>query len=558
MSTNSDDQKYIDACKIVDAYEKASRLTYDKSAALINMDSNLVVLEEILRAAEKSLEGMTSSGIPGGSHQNVKPLSGDGSTGPMPSPGSANSCEDETTGNENQESGFNPVLTLGEGEYKTEPYDPYDHAISKIAGNDQVKAKDIKESMNRCFDCDLRASFDFSIRPINFLSELIPLIDSLMDIIDQAIEDLQPADLAIDLCNLFDNFKWWCPADLISIIVALQGLTTRYFGQAIKLAVNWTFIVGPLISFIVDMVAKFFEQLRRMIVAPLDCAAGLIGVFLNLTDTAIGGYDAAAAFADTFKEFTPGSAAYRSKQQTKKELGSFDPQWQSPKYGMPGKNTAQLLDSKNKMNIPTSWSFSMNDTLETSFNKKKQARNQERRLKERENNIRLVQKKQNEYLEGKDFSKSTDEELREIQEKLDSIKQNTSSNPLKSALLAINSSKEWVNEMFANILLAVKSLNSWVVGSIGLSMKIGGYILMLLDLIKLIQVIIHLVNNGWDIKRICEEQANDPEGFKDKLDRMLWNWDTQATRDDIQAYREQLSTFNEEAESIGCNSNLGS
>lgn len=560
MSSNSEDQRYIDACKIVEIYERVSRLQNNKASVYINTDSNVAILEEILRAAEKSMEGMLKPSPDVSTQQQVQTLNNNGNMASINIEESSNSC-DQNSQEEKNVPGFTPVVTIGQETIKTKSFKPYDKAIKAIVGSD-LAAEKVKEDMERCFNCNLRAEFDFEIRPINFFAELLPLIDGMMDLIDDILEQLSPKDFVFDLCNLFDGLKWWCLADLINILLALQGLLTRYFGQLIKITLNWTFLIGPLLSFIVDLVSKFLEQLRRAIIAPLDCAAGALGVVSNLVDTTKETVDSLAAFKKVFPDFKPGSGSYRDKTRVKKELGVIDPSWKNPQFGVPGQNKARIINPKSKYDIPTSFEYTLNDTLESQFNKSKELRKRQRLFKEEERRLKRVQEKQEEYLKEKiadgypsSMSNATEEQLRELQREMDRIDQMTKSDPLKQALFAINSAKQWINELFANLLLAVKSLNAWVLGTMALSVKLGGYILMILDLIKLVQVIIYMIETG--TINICEEKRNNPEELKKKLDKIL-GFSIEDNRENIAEFKRQLYEFDEEEAAIGCKPSIGS
>lgn len=539
MSSNKEDQRYLDAVKIVDAYEKAARAEQNRASALINMDSNLSILKQVLKAAEKSMEDMTNPGLPGERFETEK-------TEKVSESQNQNSCSEDIIKTPTLN---DPTLTVNIKE-DIERNDVYNDAVSFFTG-DSTKAKNIQDEMERCFNCSLRARFDFQIRPVNFLSELLPLIDSILDTVDNLLEQLEPFDLVSNICELLDGMKWWCPADLMGLIIAYQGLLQRYYGQMMKIVLSWPFLVGPLIKFIVDQATSLFDQIRRILLAPLDCAAGVLQTMISLKNQVIEAVDETAAFGKTFPQMLKNSGEGYS---TSAELGAIDPKWD--------KTGAQILSSTKNLNLSTGFSFGFEDDLETVFRKKAANKRLERRLRDE---IRLQKKKdKKKYQEIQKLYKGwgpseeiaseevASEEIQMVEKNLRDIQNNTQIGPLESALFAVNSARSWVNELFANLLLAVKSLNSWVVGSIGLSIKISGYILMILDLIKVVQIIMQLSQmKNFNLSELCKMQKENPDKLREIFDKML-GFSVGENRKAIEDYRKQMALLDSDPANSSC------
>lgn len=527
-SSKQDDQRYIDSMAIVEAYERAAKTQQNRLSAIINMDASVGVLTAVLDAAELALEKMKPP--VGESSDNVMLTSGGGdyqdiSLEDSNNTSSENSCapEEETAwrakhiGGTAFEVGWDKDLSVE---------DPYGKLMKKL-GIDAT-TDDIAEDLERCFGCDLRPNFDFQIRPVNFLAELMPLLDGIHDAIDQVLDALEPLDVLSWLCDLGDLFKdGFCLADLIAMLLAWQMLLQKYFGQMLRIALNWTFIIAPLIKFIVDLVTALLEQIRRLIIAPIDCSIKVLAQLCQLEDQLEETYDETAAFASMFPDFwdqkfgSKNNTSYSGVQSTGKKWGD-----QKNSYF----KNVQNKDPK-KVGMPTGLQFTAKTGLEDIFNQKKKDRKAAR-----------IQNKKDKYLKEKGFVEGengleppkdiTDEELKRITQEANAAARKPSA--LEMSLASTVSAKRYVNQLFANILLAVKSLNAFVVGTLGLSIQISGLILMLLDLIKFIVFIINTVKSNMSLKELCAKLESDPEYVEDLMN----TWFKHDTRGNISKDRE--------------------
>ena len=520
--SNKDDQRYLDACKIVDSYERGMRSSQSRASVLIGLDSTVSAMEEIVRAAELSMAGMKN---PNGAQAS----SGEELVDESVQSKDSNSCD----GEENKpfidyEGGgtisFNAEIKDGD------VFQSAEDGINEFLGTD-ISSKTVKDGLSDCYDCNLRASFDFQIRPINLLSEIMPLINKLSNTIDMLLNELRPTNLLKSICDLSVNFRFWCLQDILNVIVALTGLTKRYMGQFMKVALNWTAIIGPIIKMIVDTAVKFMEQIRRMIIAPLDCASGVLSTVINFQESAQKSAEASIDELKAFATVFPNEESWdRTGNVSKvKRMQGFAPTWDGAKTSLIG----------GEAKIPYQWEYNSQDSLETAFEKEKARLSRERKLKQERKRVERINRKLGKYideeLEGTIYSEESEEALLE---ELKRIEKQESGSMLRNLLFAINSSKQWVNEMFANLLLAVKSLNGLISGSLELSIKLGTWMLMIFDLVKVIQVIVSLVQSG-GLKNICKDLEEDPEKVNFLLERYLDENDYNLAKD----FQSELERF---------------
>ena len=296
------DQNYLDACKIVESYERAVRSERNELSVLMMMEANLDFMKEVLESSESALNEMDIlDDDPAPEREIEVNLPDNNQEGALSENRNNNSCAEEKdfVSIDGATINFNPPdsISLDASELLVNPANAID---AFLGGDGEITAEDIQESASECFDCNLKAEFDFQIKPINLLSELMPLINQIGAMLDNVINELKPFDLMANLCNLSKNIRLFCLPDLLSILVTLEGLIQRYIGEAFKLVLNWTFIIGPIIKGIVDIAATLMEQIRRLLVAPLDCAAGAIGTILNFQESAKDKFQNMEAFAAAF------------------------------------------------------------------------------------------------------------------------------------------------------------------------------------------------------------------------------------------------------------------
>ena len=196
MSANSD-QNYIDACKIVEAYERAVRYEANELSILMMMESNLDFMDEILDSSQSALNEMDIIENEDANQDVQIDLDQFEEGDVLAQNKEQNSCAEDKPfaamqgstlvfSNEGQTAELDASLPL---------VDPV-NAIDKFFGGDgEITAEDIKANASECFGCDLKVEFDFQIKPINFLSELLPLLNKINAMLNNLINELKPFDL---------------------------------------------------------------------------------------------------------------------------------------------------------------------------------------------------------------------------------------------------------------------------------------------------------------------------------------------------------------------------
>ena len=233
-----------------------------------------------------------------------------------------------------------------------------------------------------CWGCDLRPTFDWQIKPVNFLNELEEALEGIENSLDSFMEQISPRSFLRDFCPIFDmfdsDFRWLCAPDLIALMNAIQMVLARYLNQALSFQINWTTLLGPLIKFIAESLTASMETIRNILMAPLDCIKSMFVTIDSVRKefnemTAVG----ETVYEGVAKPFSSAKIDGREYEKWKKE-SSLDPkitiekaEEEEIKKGLLGG-----LKRDQKTGIPTGYSFSLTSDLDSIFAQKKKRKDE--------------------------------------------------------------------------------------------------------------------------------------------------------------------------------------
>tara|TARA_B100000131_G_scaffold321606_1_gene372817 strand:- start:43984 stop:45750 length:1767 start_codon:yes stop_codon:yes gene_type:complete len=366
-----------------------------------------------------------------------------------------------------------------------------------------VTADELLDYFDKCLDCDLKMEFSWQLQPLNLMLGFEDFLRDIEEIIDEILAMLNPNDMLLDLCDFFDGFSFICIPDLIMLLLALAMLIKKYVMLAISFSFDWTMIIGPIIKWIVDAIAALIQQIMQIVIAPIDCAIGIfqsvqevIDAADELQDTMMAAGQALAGQAtlgmtdlggiDASARPTPGITSTTAPNIAGKESGfSLARDVTGNMASGISKGTGGWLkidkdsggtasEKAAERTIPTGFTVGVNDTFQTFFDKRRQAK------ADGTNKIPAI----------------------------GDIK------TFKRAILALQDFKQMIVDFFSQILFVVKSLNALFGGKLALNVEAMGIIMLITDLIKLIQIIIALKKGGLEN---CDELRDNPEKVMDAI-----------------------------------------
>ena len=349
-----------------------------------------------------------------------------------------------------------------------------------------------RDKFEDCWGCDLRPTFDWQIKPVNFLSEIEEVIDAIQKSVDSFIEQINPRDFFKDLCPIFDmfdsDFQWMCGADLMALMNAIQLVLARYMNQSISIDISATSVLGPLIKFIADGLTSAMESIRDILIAPIDC----IRTVLVTTESLVKEFKDLSAMGETVfngiaKPFSPAKISDEEFKKWEKQSSTNDPLfYESGEDKAAGELLGSLKTKKGKGKL--SYSFDLSSDLDGIFKKNRK-----------------------------------EIDANQIERRTERGAEDPSNSFLQKMIMTINTAEKFINEFFANLIFSVKSLNNMIVGNVGLNLKLAGTILFVIDLINVVTVWIRLYEEyGVDgFSKLCDKIKEGDEAF---INNYLHNW----------------------------------
>lgn len=563
----SSDEIYLDAAAICEAYEKEAKFSFTRNSALITLSANIGIANGIIGAAENAMNQMPRPDAPRPNEPNVEQPQGVESA-----QAGANSCDE----------GNVDIPFIGEEVNLIEETEgslpSMEDALSFIG---LPPSKEVKETLDECYNCNLRADFDWQLKPLNLMSELNKLVDQLALTADQILESLEPFDLVKSFCDLRATFNVVCLADWTALLLAWEGLLASYFGELIRISLNWTFLIGPFIKYLIDAAATFADVIRRALSAPLDCFASFLKTLIRTRDATLSAAEGTAAFGESIPKYFEKKNWIGKYEQQNATLDEEAVESQNYLKSFFGKEPGFIRGkASDKNGIPLSFDFSLNDTNESYYKKRKAKKAFDRQKnKKREHDtywdkqIAKAKKEYTEHLESFDglfenlqgskeekeaeesrLIKAFDEKSKRLKKEIQEKKKEKDTKPgwLERTLMWTNQAKEHINNLFANLLLCLKSFNNWIVGSLDFSVAVTGKILMLLDFVKLINGIINAKSimdkqEGGGLESLCKLVEENPDRAKDLLNSWFGDVDPaagiQRTRDSVAEAMEDFKNF---------------
>ena len=349
-----------------------------------------------------------------------------------------------------------------------------------------------RDKFEDCWGCDLRPTFDWQIKPVNFLSEIEEVIDAIQKSVDSFIEQINPRDFFKDLCPIFDmfdsDFQWMCGADLMALMNAIQLVLARYMNQSISIDISATSVLGPLIKFIADGLTSAMESIRDILIAPIDC----IRTVLVTTESLVKEFKDLSAMGETVfngiaKPFSPAKISDEEFKKWEKQSSTNDPLfYESGEDKAAGELLGSLKTKQGKGKL--SYSFDLSSDLDGIFKKNRK-----------------------------------EIDANQIERRTERGAEDPSNSFLQKMIMTINTAEKFINEFFANLIFSVKSLNNMIVGNVELNLKLAGTILFVIDLINVVTVWIRLYEEyGVDgFSKLCDKIKEGDEAF---INNYLHNW----------------------------------
>lgn len=483
-----DELLYEHLSLIVDEFEKAALRSGTRKGTLVTAQGPLGAMDMVLASSSKALSmNRTADATRAG-----PPANNPGSNSKGGAPASAHNSLDLVAG-------ANPAAKGPSFEAGATGSIGFDADFNEILGGEGDPSKNgdtLGDWLSDCLGCDLRINFDWQLQPIDLLGPVASLLADINAALDKFDGFIDPFGYLKDLCNLLNGLNILCIPDLMVILASLKMLLKGYMTFQLNLKIDWTLLLGPLLKLILDGIVTLLQQIAGILVAPLDCAIGALLTISDLQDELQATAALAAAVANRIGDRTEAAAGaagnilgIENDLDTNLEGNEFDI---SPRYKDVNVNSTELADGVSIPSISTSTRTQEvgGDTgLRNTANPAPDAT----------------------FVQGFQITDRTT-----LPEALKNP-QFSEANPFKKLAVTVTEAKNYIMSLVRKIVLALRSLEGLVSGSMSLSLGNLGLILFVKDMINLIILLISLLSEHKGVGDWCEFLEQNPEFIERRL-----------------------------------------
>lgn len=445
---------------VIDAFEQHALKSGKREGILLVSNSPLSAMDEILASSERNLQAIRSS------RQATQTRSGDTDVQTWSNDdGSievAHSCVDvNVTTAAESDSGVPEVVVTGGLRM--------DADLMELMGDSALK-----QALEDCYECDLRLSFDWQLKPLDLLgpiAEMLAEINAAMDTIDGMLDPFANLE---GFCAGMNNFSLICIQDWVSIIVSLKMLLQKYLIQSIKMTFDWTVLLGPLLQIIVEAVVSLINQAGAVLTGPLDCAIDTLSSLSDLEREARDLVATTAGLANAVGNTASGAGGGIFDEDIFTLLEK-DIDWNKEDDEATGTLSATTRSASAEASGNTDFSFLSGMNLEKDKN--------------------FIDDLGSSDFQNKNLTGQIERTVREAKSNIDKL----------------------INDLNQSL----ESVNNLVGG--GLKIQIGGLAAMLFisDMINMVMVIINLLNSGANPSDWCQYFDENPDALDEQFARRM-------------------------------------
>lgn len=453
---------------IIDAYEKEALNSKKESGIFASMMSPLDGFDMILSSSENNLKQMKSSrqrkaSAPQEQGVTTKEYSDGTNSSPNPSKGS----EKNFASLEYTQADFStPIPTPPKAELTFQPISK-DIDMLDLFGINGEKTPMLHSLFAECLACDGRIQFNWQIPPVDLLAPVTQLLSAIAAALDKLEKLTDPTALMKQFCSLMNNFKFICIPDWIAILIALKMLLQKYLTLALKVKLDWTVILGPLLELVSGALASLMEALAGILTGPLSCVQSSLQAFEDLMDS-----------KNELK-----SALEQTKNALKDSVEGFGA----------GITTGLSVEMQFR-----DYTFNKDTNLFSSI--------------ERDKDEPVAENAWASVFSGFEIEANRD---------LSTEVQKEDFNLLGALIASIAEARKYVEELIEKITNTFKSIQGLVSGGLSIQLEALGMIGLILFIIRLVMMIINLLKSGVDPLDWCSFLSENPDKLEDALKRSV-------------------------------------
>lgn len=360
----------------------------------------------------------------------------------------------------------------------------FDEDLLEVFGGEDNPVQNYLED---CLGCNLRLNFDWQLKPLALLGPINAFLDQINRTLDQLLGRMDPMNVLKEICWALNHLKTLCPPDLLLVLMALKMLIKKYTINLLNIKLDWTVLLGPLLKFITDAITSLLEEIVQVILAPIDCVlSGLrtANALLKEVNSFLG---TAKAFGEGLGDFASDLSRGDLVDSEDGGITVRDAEWVSPKDG---------LDNNG---VPDP------GALEARERYSSEPQTPSRAQADEESSGTL--------------SFHTGFEINADMTLSDALANPAFPNAtfLEKLIIPIQEARNWIRQLFDNVIGALRSLNALVGGGLTLNLDFLGILVFIADLIGLVMMIIRLLKMNLGVKDWCSYLQENPELLEEQL-----------------------------------------
>lgn len=378
----------------------------------------------------------------------------------------------------------------------------------------------------KCINCGERPEFlgEINFKPVFALDGLRDMLNSINNSVDQMMQQLDPYSFVNGLCPFLDTFaNRTCTFDLKALLGLINMLIGRYSMSAMKMTLNWSFLLGPMIKAVAEVATSFIEEIMKQISYLFSC----FRTFLLAAKELI--FQAQKIISET------GNLGNRllsdqilDKNNHSLRSSKINAKNTATSFSNPaGKGSLSFKDYSLKDNISGKSSFKANGSGElnlTSFYKTGTVIGKQAKKKGLFDGIQYGYEGSLENMFGLNKDPKNMNALGKGVQGASNLVGAINTELLDRLLAILNSSESYIKGLLGNLVLSIKSLNSMIGQSFSTTIKLGGLILFLVDMFNLC---VSLAKGGFGFSNgICQKVEEGDFEYFDALLKSLYGEDS--------------------------------
>ena len=138
-------------------------------------------------------------------------------------------------------------------------------------------------ALDKCLNCMLNVKLALALPALEVIFDFSKILNEFNRLLDQLVKDLDPTKFIQMICQFLISFgkNFSCPQNLIGIQLLLPTLFAKYSFDLLKFRLDWTALLGPILSSLLTFLVSALENIPKITNALLDCLINTIVTVLS-------------------------------------------------------------------------------------------------------------------------------------------------------------------------------------------------------------------------------------------------------------------------------------